>query len=84
MDHGAIATLTRSRAKNVQSVQLHSSSTSQRAQFTADPVGVVPAYSSEIAGVNSKDLVLQLGLPKILTGIESVHALVKHINCFIK
>ena len=41
-------------SKYLQSVQL------QHAQSTVDPVGVVPAYSSEIGGVNSKDLVLQL------------------------
>ena len=37
------------------------------AQSTVDPIGVVPGYSSEIAGENSKDLVLQL--PKNLTDI---------------
>ena len=46
----------RSHAKQVQSVQLHNSSTSQNAQSTVDTIGVVPAYSSEIASVNSKDL----------------------------
>ena len=43
LDHGAIAMHT-SRAKQVQSVQLHNSSTSQRAQSTVDPLGVVPDY----------------------------------------
>ena len=60
LDHGAIAMHTTSRTKQVQSVQLHNSSTLQRARSTVDPVGVVPDYSSKIAGVNSKDLVLQL------------------------
>lgn len=54
LDHGPIAMHTRSHAKQVQSVQLHNSSTSQCAQFTVDSVGVVPDYSSEIGGVNSK------------------------------
>ena len=65
LDHGPVGMRTRSHAKQVQSALLHNSSASQHA--TVDTVGVVPAYSSEIPDVNSKDLVLQL--PKNLTDI---------------
>ena len=79
LDHGPVAMHTRSHAKQVQFLPLHISSASQCAQSTVDPIGVVPAYSSEIAGANSKDQVV-LYLPKINVDFVPLHYLWSDVN----